>query len=135
VHACDHPRVPEGARIGLVGCGRWGKNILRDLCALGCEVAVVACSAESRANAGAGGAASIVGSIGELPEVAGVVVATPISTHAAVAEEALGLGVPVFVEKPLADDPLAAERLATAAAGRLFVMDKWRYHPGVELLG
>jgi predicted dehydrogenase len=135
VRACDHPGVPEGARIGLVGCGRWGKNILHDLRALGCEVAVVARSAESRARAEAGGAASVVGSIGELPEVEGVVVATPISTHAAVVVEALGLGVPVFVEKPLTDDPVTAERLAGEADGRLFVMDKWRYHPGVELLG
>jgi predicted dehydrogenase len=135
VRACDHPGVPEGARIGLVGCGRWGKNILHDLRALGCEVAVVARSAESRARAEAGSAASVVGSIGELPELDGIVVATPISTHAAVVEEALELGVPVFVEKPLTDDVSAAERLAAAANGLLFVMDKWRYHPGVELLG
>jgi predicted dehydrogenase len=77
----------------------------------------------------------VIGSIGELPEVDGIVVATPISTHAAAVEEALGLGVPVFVEKPLTDDPVTAEGLAAAADGRLFVMDKWRYHPGVELLG
>lgn len=127
--------MPEGARIGLVGCGRWGKHILRDLCALGCEVAVVTRSAESRARAEAGGAASAIDSIGDLPEVDGIVVATPVSTHAAVVEEALGLDVPVFVEKPLTNDPVAAERLAAAADGRLFVMDKWRYHPGVELLG
>jgi predicted dehydrogenase len=135
VRACDHPGVPEGARIGLVGCGRWGKHILRDLRALDCQVAVVARSVESRAAAEAGGAASTVGSIAELPEVDGIVLATPISTHAAVVEEALALGVRVFVEKPLTDDPVAAERLAAAADGRLFVMDKWRYHPGVELLG
>jgi predicted dehydrogenase len=135
VRACDHPGVPEGARIGLVGCGRWGKNILHDLCALGCEVAAVARSAESRANAEAGGAAIVVGSVAELPEVEGIVVATPISTHAAVVEEALDLGVPMFVEKPLTNDPATAERLAAEAGERLFVMDKWRYHPGVELLG
>src|SRR4029079_18162119 len=75
-----------------------------------------------------------VESIGELPEVDGIVVATPTSTHASVLEEALEREVPVFVEKPLSDDPAAADHLAAAADGRLFVMDKWRYHPGVELL-
>src|SRR4029078_4783906 len=76
----------------------------------------------------------VVESIGELPEVDGIVVATPTSTHASVLEEALERGVPVFVEKPLSDDPAAADRLAATAGERLFVMDKWRYHPGVELL-
>ena len=35
----------------------------------------------------------------------------------------------MFCEKPLTDDPIAAERLAALAPRRLFVMDKWRYHP------
>ncbi len=117
-----------------MGCGAWGRYILRDLVSLGCEVPVVARSERSVANAREGGAATIVGSIEELPEVAGVVVATPTSSHAEVVEEALGLGVPVYVEKPLTDDAAAAERLAAQAPDRLFVMDKWRYHPGVEAL-
>ena len=60
--------------------------------------------------------------------------ATPTSTHAAVLWEVLDLGVPVFVEKPLTDDPAAARSLAQHAGDRLFVMDKWRYHPGVEAM-
>jgi len=40
----------------------------------------------------------------------------------------------VFVEKPLCDDVEDARRLAVLAPGRLFVMDKWRYHPGVRAL-
>ena len=120
--------------VGLVGCGRWGQHILRDLVTLGCEVPVVARSQESRARAEGGGARELVGDIASLPRVDGVVVATPTSTHAAVVEEALELGVPIYCEKPLCDDPAAAERLAESGAGRLFVMDKWRYHPGVQEL-
>lgn len=121
-------------RIALVGCGRWGRHILRDLRSLGCEVPVVARSEESRARASEGGAEHIVSDVDELPEVAGAVVATPTTTHVQVAERLLPRDIPLFVEKPLGHDSAAVERLATAAADRLFVMDKWRYHPGVELL-
>jgi predicted dehydrogenase len=115
-----------------VGCGSWGRYILRDLLSLGCSVSVVARSPESRARAE--GADTIVGSVAELPEVDAIVIATPTTTHATVIEQALERGVPVFVEKPLTNDVAAADRLAAAAGERLFVMDKWRYHPGVELL-
>ena len=120
--------------VGLVGCGRWGQHILRDLVTLGCEVPVVARSEESRARAEEGGATEVVGDIASLPRVDGVVVATPTSTHAAVLEDGLELGVPVYCEKPLCDDASAAARLAELAPERLFVMDKWRHHPGVEEL-
>jgi len=128
------PGVGEGLRVGLVGCGSWGVNILRDLRSLGSEVVAVARSAESRARAEQGGAAGIVDSIPGLGAVDGVVVATPETAHAATVAEALELGVPVFAEKPLTVDPRSADRLARAAPDRLFVMDKWRYHPGVEAL-
>lgn len=117
--------------MALVGCGRWGTHVLRDLGYLGCDVHAVARSAQSRAVASAGGAASIVPAVEQLPEVAGIVVATPTSTHAAVVEQALARGVPVFVEKPLTRDVASAERLAALAPDSLFVMDKWRYHPAI----
>ncbi|MBA2641814.1 MAG: Gfo/Idh/MocA family oxidoreductase [Actinobacteria bacterium] len=117
--------------VGLVGCGRWGRHILRDLQELGCDVPVVARSAESKARASEGGASAIVPDIASLPSLDGVVVATTTSTHASVLEVTLALGVPVFVEKPLSNDPEAAARLARDAGNRLFVMDKWRYHPSV----
>ncbi len=117
--------------VGLVGCGRWGRYILRDLVTLGCEVPVVARSKESIARARDGGAAAIVADVESLPALDGAVVATTTSTHARVIEELLERGGPVFTEKPLTDDPAAAARLAELAPDRLFVMDKWRYHPGV----
>jgi predicted dehydrogenase len=121
-------------RIGLVGCGNWGRHILRDLRELGCEVEVVARSEESIGRARDGGAARVVGAVQELREPAGIVVATPDATHAAVLEPALEFGVPVFCEKPLTVDPASARRLADAAPDRLFVMHKWRDHPGIEAL-
>ena len=117
--------------VGLVGCGGWGRHILRDLVSLGCEVPVVARSPESSARAKEGGAAAIVADVGSLPRLDGAVVATPTSTHAIVLEELLERTMPVFCEKALTHDPAAAERLAARAPDRLFVMDKWRYHPGV----
>ncbi len=117
--------------VGLVGCGKWGRHILRDLRSLGCEVPVVVRSEESRARAEEGGASAVVRDIASLPRVDGVVVATPTSTHAGVLEEVLERGVPVYCEKPLSDDAAAAAELARAAPDRLFVMDKWRYHAGV----
>jgi predicted dehydrogenase len=121
-------------RVGLVGCGRWGQYILRDLRALHCQVPVVARSRKSVERARQGGAAEIVPVVGSFRDVEGVVVATPTSTHANVIAEALELAVPVFVEKPLCADAGAAKALAEQGSGRLFVMDKWRYHPGIVQL-
>lgn len=92
---------------------------------------MVARSSASRERAGEGGAKAIVASVASLGEVDGVIVATTTGSHADVVAEALELGVPVFVEKPLTADLASARRLADAAPERLFVMDKWRYHPGV----
>jgi prephenate dehydrogenase len=82
-------------RIGLVGFGRWGRNILRDLRALACPVSVVVRG--DRGPAREAGAATTVSSIEELRGVDGAVVSTPTSTHAEVTErvrEVLGHGCP-----------------------------------------
>jgi predicted dehydrogenase len=120
-------------RIGLVGCGRWGLYILRDLCQLGCEVVVVDPSSSARARALAAGAADGIAAIADLPSVAAMVVATPTRTHAAVIDALLPRALPIFAEKPLTADRDSASRLAADGA-RVFVLDKWRYHPGIEAL-
>lgn len=120
--------------VALVGCGNWGRHILRDLRTLGCEVPVVARSEASRGRAGEGGAAAIVAAVEDLPEIDGAVVATPTTSHVQVVERLLPRRVPIFVEKPLGLDPGAVAGLVEAAPERVFVMDKWRYHPGVEAL-
>ena len=124
-----------GPAVAVVGCGRWGAHVVRELAALGCAVTVADPRPEARATALATAARMAVADLDALPETAGLIVATPASTHAAVAMRALERGVPVFVEKPLTCDAASAWRLAHAAPQRLFVMDKWRYHPAIEALG
>lgn len=121
--------------VGLVGCGQWGQYILRDLRELGCAVHVVARSEASIARAKTGGAAKVVPDVEGLDGVSGIVVATPSTTHVEVVERSLALGVPVACEKPLCVEPRDALRLAELAPDRLFVLDKWRYHPGITSLG
>lgn len=120
--------------VGLIGCGRWGRLILRDLLALGCKVTVVAHSDATAGRAREGGASAVVSAVDELADVDGLVVAVPIPVHAEVVDSVVGRGVPIFVEKPLSADPLWARHIAATAGDRVFVMDKWRYHPGIELL-
>jgi predicted dehydrogenase len=119
--------------ISQIGCGRWGRNILRDLLSLHCQVTVADPEPSARQQAHSLGAA-VVPNLADLPPADGVVIATPVSTHAGVIRQALELGAPIFVEKPLTSDPAAARDLQALASGRLFVMDKWRYHPGIEEL-
>ena len=121
-------------RVALIGCGDWGRHILRDLVTLGCEVPVVARSDASRRRAGEGGASMIVDASHALPPVDGIVIATPIARHLQTIDEVIDRGVPLFIEKPVATSADVLRRLDARAGGRLFVMHKWRYHPGVEYL-
>ena len=122
-----------GRTLGLVGCGLWGKNILRDLRVLSAEVVVADPDPAARTAAEVQGARTVA-ALDALPEVEGVVVATPASTHAEVIDALLPRGIPIFIEKPFTLDLERARRLAAVAAERLFVMHVWRYHPGIEAL-
>ena len=107
---------------------------MRDLLSLGVEVAVADPDAEARSFARSAGATIAAGDAAELSGYSGAVVATPTVTHASVARGLLSSGVPIFIEKPMTNDPADADQLAAVAGNRVFVMDKWRYHPGVEEL-
>lgn len=95
---------------------------------------VVARSATTALRAEEGNADSVVPAVEDLPFVDGIVVATPSSVHAETLKEVVGLEAPVFIEKPMTTDSGSAIRFAKEGRERLFVMDKWRYHPGVEAL-
>src|SRR5215831_2161391 len=124
----------QSAPVLLVGCGRWGRNILRDLVSLGRPAIVVDPSAEAR-QAAAPMARATHADLDIEEDVCCVIVATPATRHIGVIERAARWQRPIFVEKPLATRIEDAERALELAGDRLFVMDKWRYHPGVEALG
>jgi predicted dehydrogenase len=120
--------------IGLIGCGRWGQLVLRDLLALGAEVVTADIDPAARAAAVAAGGTAVADAA-VLPAVDGMIVATPAVTHARIVTALLPRAVPMLVEKPFTTNTAEAERLARQSGGRLFVGHTWRYHPGVQLLG
>jgi predicted dehydrogenase len=117
--------------IGQIGVGNWGRHILRDLKSLGATVHAVARDETSIERARNGGAASIVGRLEDLPACDGFVIANRTIDHLDAAKRLLPRGRPIYVEKPLSPDVAAVRKLDPKAWGLLFVMHKWRYHPGV----
>ena len=86
-------------KIGLIGCGHWGKYILRDLKTLQCEVHIVVRSAKSEERLKEDGEYVYL-KISELPEMDAFVIATPTSTHAQIIKEVIEFDKPIFCEKP-----------------------------------
>jgi predicted dehydrogenase len=62
------------------------------------------------------------------------VVAVPTIVHGDIVLRLAERGFPIFCEKPLTSDVTSARRIVDVARDRVFVMDKWRYHPGVHAL-
>jgi predicted dehydrogenase len=135
--------VSDPVRIGVAGLGYWGPNLARNFAALpGCEL-TWCCDASEEARARWAPSfprTRFTADLGDLladPQLDAVVLATPVPTHAALAEHVLRAGKHCFVEKPLAQSVAGAE-LAVAAAARsgrvLMVGHLLEYHPGVAKL-
>lgn len=129
-------------RIGIVGAGPWGRNLLRAFQGTpGAKVAAICDSNPSclqDLDASAGGSVSLMCSADRLigsRAVQALVVATPPETHATLALDALRAGLHVFVEKPMAlssaDAALLCQR-AREASRKLMVGHILLYHPAVE---
>lgn len=92
---------------GLIGYGYWGPNLLRNLQASGrFEVKAVAdlererCEVARRAVPGIGCHADALELI-DRPDVAAVLIATPVATHYPLARRAIECGKHVLIEKPM----------------------------------
>jgi predicted dehydrogenase len=95
-------------RVAVVGLGYWGPNLVRNLHEVESAEVVAVCDprpAPLEAIARRYPAVRRTSSYDELladPEIDAIAVATPVSTHSALARGALEAGKHVFVEKPLA---------------------------------
>ena len=133
----------EPVRIGVVGLGYWGPNLARNFAAIpGCELAwlcdesMEACDKLIPSFPGARTTKDLNDLLND-PKLDAVVLATPVSTHAALAVGVAEAGKHCFVEKPLATTAADAETAVAAAerAGRILMVGHLlEYHPAVDRL-
>ena len=113
--------MTEKVGVGVVGCGYWGPNLVRNFAqADGAYVAGICDASRPRAEAASvfAPSAPLHTDIADMladPTVEACVVATPVSTHCELARTALEAGKHVLVEKPLATSVAEGESLLALA--------------------
>jgi predicted dehydrogenase len=126
--------------VGVIGCGYWGVNLIRNFAnAPGWDLRWACDADENRARTSVGKyrvsvADSVAAVLGD-PAVTAVAIATPPTSHAALTLAAIEAGKHVLVEKPLARSLAEAEEVATAArTARTVVMcdHTYCYTPAVR---
>lgn len=109
-------------RIGVIGYGYWGPNIVRNLYALGtCEVAALCDKnpAQLQKAKRVYPGLHVTEDVAEVitsPAIDAVAIVTPVWTHFELAKAALENGKHVFVEKPFTSTAAQAEELVDLAA-------------------
>lgn len=134
--------MTDTPKIAVIGCGYWGKNLVRNFYQLGALAMVADATEAGRAKASEiAPGVPVVDNIAPVlaSDVAGVVIATPAETHYAIARQALLADKDVFVEKPMALTYEQGRELVLLAQAReriLMVGHVLEYHPAiVKLLG
>jgi predicted dehydrogenase len=118
----------ESLKVGLIGYGYWGPNLLRNFSETqGVEVKWCADTRPERLDVlrnrhPATQITSKAETIFDDSEIGAVVIATPVSTHFALAKRALESNKHVFVEKPMTRTTAESEELIEMAAKRDLVL-------------
>ncbi len=126
--------------VAVIGCGYWGKNLVRNFYQLGALAMVVDAMESGREKAreiapGIPVYDSITAALES--DVAGIVIATPAETHYELARQALDAGKDVFVEKPMTlryQEGLDLVTQAEALGRILLVGHVLEYHPAIVKL-
>jgi predicted dehydrogenase len=133
--------IPSTVRTAVVGCGYWGKNLVRNFHRL--SDLRLCCDSSDGVRASIAAAYPDVqvtadfGAVLADPDIHAVILATPAPVHAPMAVRALEAGKHVFVEKPLALNSADARAMVDAAAEAdriLMVGHLMEYHPAVKYI-
>jgi len=128
------------ASVAVVGCGYWGKNLVRNFSQLGALQLVGDGAVAGRKRAAEiAPHAHVVADLDEAlsAPVEGVVIATPAETHYELTRQTLEAGKDVLCEKPLAltlEQGAELVHLAERQGRILMVGHVLEYHPGVVRL-
>jgi predicted dehydrogenase len=124
-------------RLAVVGAGQFGKNhcrVVHESDRAELFAVVDANAARAAEQAALYGAQPLAGLDGLVGKVDAAIVAVPTTAHESVARELIEAGIDVLVEKPIAPDIEAADRLVDAAArhGRILQVGHLeRFNPAV----
>lgn len=121
-------------KIALIGCGIWGKKILRDLLSFNCKVSIFDTNRNLKLEIPNHKNVAFLQHLPHQKKYDGIIVATPSTTHRRVLESIVGLNLPIFVEKPLTTNYADALALEKIVHSEVYLMHVWLYHGGIQRL-
>jgi predicted dehydrogenase len=127
-------------KIGIIGAGYWGPNLVRNFCACQATEAVAVCDANPERLAKIGRQyphLKLFKTVDEFLQhpLDAVAIATPVSSHFELAKRCLEAGKHVLVEKPLASTSEEAKALNDVAArvGKVLMVDHtYLFNPAIR---
>ncbi len=128
-------------KLGIIGAGSWGSNLIRNFCEIIGDENVVICDANQEKIAKIQEIYPEIETTKNLKDILlnaqiqAVVVATPTATHYRIAKDVLLSGKHLFVEKPITLNIKEAEELIEISEKKnltLMVDHLLEYHPAVE---
>ncbi len=127
--------------IAVIGCGNWGKNLVRNFAELGVLHTICDSNPEALSQLQAlypdSNRGESLKPVLASEEIKGIVISSPAALHYSMAKQALLAGKDVFVEKPLSLTVKEGEELVKLAEEKgkiLMVGHLLEYHPGIVKL-
>ena len=114
--------MKDKVNLGIIGCGYWGPNLIRNFSGLNnCSALVVSDFKQGRLDFIKNEFPFLKTTLDykkiiEDPEIDAICIATPVTTHCDIALEALNAGKHVFIEKPMTSSVKESEKIIEAAS-------------------